>query len=124
VAGTCVKKGCLLINLEQLGDNSVTDRNFQALQAFVPDTGGQSINVRFGTVTLSWSAATVATNVTVPHGLGRLPVVVLATGKDAPATGEVPTCNPNTWTATTFGLNAETKNSWTGSVVVSWIAIG
>lgn len=112
-----------MIALEHVPDLDI-DRNLQMLAKLTIDAGGRSVGLRFGTVTLTWTANTASGSVSVAHGLGKTPVVVLATGKDAAVFGQIPSCNPNSYTATTFTMSAETKNSWTGTMTLCWVAIG
>jgi hypothetical protein len=92
------------------------------------DTGGRSVAIRHGNVTMTWTAATSAAAQTVTHGLpsGRTPTNVQLTPRSVgfgPA-GEVIVCKATARGATTFTVNAESNNVVTGSVVVDWFAVG
>lgn len=105
-------------------DWAAVERMRQRLQSLVVDTGGQSVGIRFAQATLSFAASTNSGTITVSHGLGRTPIVVVATAHNAPAFGNVPTCHAATFTSTTFQMNGEVKTAFTGDVAVSWVAIG
>lgn len=63
-----------MISLEPLTDGSPAARNFDTLRRLVPDSGGQSVRFRFGTVTLTWPGASQQSNApTTAHGLGSVP---------------------------------------------------
>lgn len=84
--------------------------------------GGKS--VRSGQSTLTFTAAVTSNTVSVTHGLRKVPTEVVATSFNAPAFGNIPTCNAFGYGATSFSLNGEVKTAFTGTVVVSWIARG
>lgn len=75
-----------MISLERLFDNSISQRNFDKLSQAVIDTGAdpttgapRQVGLRFGTGTATFTASTHSANVTVPHGLGRVPANVQLT---------------------------------------------
>lgn len=113
-----------MIPLEKIADGSPAARNFDTLARSVLDTGGQTAGVRFGVATLSFTASTNSASTTVAHGLGTTPVSIVATSKNGSTFGQIPNCNTHTIGDTTFGLTGEVKTAFTGSVTVSWIAIG
>jgi hypothetical protein len=113
-----------MINLENLLDGSIADRNFQALARLGIDTGGQSVGIRFGVATLSWTASTDSAVLTVTHGLGRTPVVVVANSFSAASFASVPYCTTLSFTSTSFGLAGIVRAAFTGSTQVCWVAIG
>jgi hypothetical protein len=63
----------MTIALEHLADNSPADRNFRRLAQLMPNTGGKSIGIRFGSSSATWTAAVLSAAVTIPHGLGIAP---------------------------------------------------
>ena len=66
-----------MISLEHLADNSISDRNFLKLMSLVPDTGGRSVGIRSGTVTLTWPGAAQQSDApTFAHGLTIAPQAV------------------------------------------------
>lgn len=67
-----------MIDLEQVGDGSTSDRNFQKLLKLVVDTGGQSIAVRWGNALMPFGGTQLA-NKSVSHGLGVAPVAIFQT---------------------------------------------
>lgn len=71
-----------MIKLEHLADSSISDRNFQKLMSLVLDTGGESVGLRFGTGSATWTAAVNSASVTVPHGLGKIPAAAGAFTRD------------------------------------------
>lgn len=83
-----------MIALEHLGDNSASDRNFRALRKSVPDTGGQSLIIRGGSVAedgtiKSGSGFTVTKNGTGDYSVefaapfALTPAVIVGTGETA-----------------------------------------
>lgn len=123
------------IALEGLNDNSVSDRNFQQILAFLntvatPSTDGhgisfQGIAIRFGTQTLTWPGGSPFTDTpSVTHGLGRTPKTVFATANVVTNVVEPYTLVPG---ATTFFLSGWCPNASPSAgshETVSWLAIG
>lgn len=121
----------MALNLEYAlrGDNldaKAASRNFLRLASLVIGTGELNLELRFGVESLTWAAAVNSGANTVTHGLGRTPAVVFACAKDSPQTvaGQIPVCNPSSYNATDFTLDAETAVAYTGNQDVVWIAIG
>lgn len=115
----------MTIALEHLADGSISDHNFQKLMALVLDTGGQSIGLRIGTGTVTFTTSTTSPVVTVNHGLGKTPVVVFAGPMFAAAstyTGIVIT--PSHATSTQCSFNGDCRTSLNQSVVFAWVVIG
>lgn len=115
------------IGLERVqeGDWDGLNRVIDRLRSLVLDTGGQSIGVRFGHVTLSWSSSTSAGNQVVAHGLGRTPENVQVTPRSMPfSSGVTVTCKEVSRDATDITINAEASSSVTGDVVVDWLVVG
>lgn len=96
--------------------------NFDVVADAVANFGGKSIEIRFGTGFVTFTASATSATKLVNHGLGRLPVVVLAT--------EVGTANgilyPTTaYTATQFQIvGGAAFGALTGNTNFGWIAIG
>lgn len=111
------------IALERLEDNSVTDRNFLTLAEIVVDTGGQSVGVRFGANSATWSASPTSATKTIAHGLGRTPgaVFVSATGTGFLLYSEASASN----STNIFISGTDTRNtSLTGTFAFYWLVIG
>lgn len=77
-----------------------------------------------GTADLSFVASTDSDTTVVQHGLSITPRGVLAISSSAPAFGNIPLCNTWDYDATTFKVNGESKNPFTGTVNIVWIAFG
>ena len=110
----------VLIGLEHLADGSIADRNFLQLANLVIDTGGRSLGIRFGSDTVSFTAAAQSANKVISHGLGKTPILVL---------GIVGTqgmfLNTFTYTDTTFTASAYyAAGTTTGNFTIFWVAIG
>lgn len=108
----------LLLNLRQ-------DLSLDLSVDVQPGTAASLANLGIarGTATLAFTAAALSAAVSVAHGLAATPTAVVASPLTVPTAGEIPTCNPYTFTPTTFQLVGETKTVWTGAVLVSWIAL-
>lgn len=102
-------------------DPDIVQRNFDALVADRGSFGGKQVEIRFGTGSATWTAASTTPTVTVPHGLGRLPVFASAstangligyavTAVDATNLSVVGFTTPNT--------------AFTGTLNFYWLAIG
>lgn len=115
-----------MISLERLFDNSPTDRNFQRLVSLVVDTGGQSVGLRFGTVTLTYTASATSAAATVTHGLGKTPEYIGSLGTTGLSKRHVVNYVSGSRNDTDFQLQAETADSAavTGSISVFWVVIG
>jgi hypothetical protein len=119
------------ISLEQLADGSVSDRNFQKLMSLVPDTGGQSAGIRFGTVAAN-GAIIRGQGFTVTKGAAGIytvnqtwttaPVVLVAVGSTGGALAVKVSTDPST-----AGFGVTTYVSTSGANLDSmfhWLAIG
>lgn len=96
-------------------------RPFEQLQAQVIDTGGTGLHLRTGTATVPVVADTFGNLADIPHGLGRLPHIILLTSSTRlylPAPGDI--------TDTTFRIDIDHIEavSQTLDVDVYWMAIG
>lgn len=90
------------------------------------DTGGRRLAVRLGAATVAFPGASPASNiVTVPHGMGRQPVLVLGVCDIAgvwshPMTG--------TYTTTSFDVKVRTTDGTSplaaSATTVYWVAFG
>lgn len=78
---------------------------------------------RGGRDSVVFAAATLSATLTVAHGLGRLPLSVVATAYASPSVEQIPLCNTHNWTDTSFNINAEVDTAYTGSIQFSWIAL-
>lgn len=100
-------------------------RNFEKAQVLSVDTGGQSLGVRFGTDTASFSAASNTGSITVAHGLGKTPEFISV----FPALGSVPMfasyiAASRTDTEFDYRLDTGDGSSVTEDVGVFWMVIG
>lgn len=80
--------------------------------------------VNFGTITLKWAGSALSEAKNVNHGLGTEPVFIDLISSPAPEPGKIPVANISSKSATTFTVNAETKNVHTGEITMLWLAIG
>lgn len=102
-------------------------QKFDALAQAMPGLGGKSVEIRYGTVTLTWANGQANSAVSVvTHGLGRAPNVVLVT---ANGTGgpDLLVCQAFTFTATQFSVQGgflTGTSAGTTNVTAGWIAIG
>lgn len=113
-----------MIGLEYLADGTISDRNFQRLNALVPDTGGQTVGIRFGTSSIGFTASTDSADTVISHGLGTTPVVVLVSVHTAPTFATVAALNAHSYGATTFTVNGRVASAATATVPIVWLAIG
>jgi hypothetical protein len=102
--------------------------NFDALFAGGLETGDRQIAMRFGVSNATYPGGTaLGSALVVPHGLGRTPVAVVATGKNGTTQGVV-AVETEAYSATTFTLRVQDVSGvaraagWT--VPVAWIAVG
>jgi hypothetical protein len=79
-------------------------------------------NIRFGSDSLDFEEGTLSEPTTITHGLGKVPLSVVATALQAPGPEEIPNCNAFNWTDQTFDVNGETFSPIDGSVSFSWMA--
>lgn len=114
-----------MIPLQLAGDGSLADFNFQQLMGLVIDTGGVSLGIRCGFVTVSFSASTVSGTETVDHGLGRTPLVYFVGNVNisgvASITGFV---EDGSGDETSFDALASASTSITQDVNLSWWVAG
>jgi hypothetical protein len=114
-----------MINLEQLADGSISDRNFQKLMSLVPDSGGQTVGFRFGETSVTYPGASQsATLKTVAHGLGRIPVVVFTQAFNT----TVHLAEPHSKDATNIQITTATRDESSPAggttAAVFWLVIG
>lgn len=116
----------MTVQLENLADGSVSDRNFQALARLVLDTGGRSIGIRFGTnSTVDWAASKDSSTATVTHGLGKTPIVVLCQFHDTGSLTTSPVANVGGLTSTQFSIAGHNDTAITATdVPFFWVVIG
>jgi hypothetical protein len=99
-------------------------RDFDAIALAIPGTGGKDIEIRYGTATVTFTASQDSDLPTVNHGLGRTPVIVVATPYNVAAYANIPKVDWFGATSTTFALAARVESAITLAVTVTWIAIG
>lgn len=80
-------------------------------------------NVKRGIATLAFAASKNSGTISVEHGLGVVPVAVVATAFNAPAFTQLVLPNVFGYTATTFSMNGELAANTTGSLTVAWVAV-
>lgn len=113
----------MTIALEHLADASIADRNFQKLTRLVMDTGGQTAGIRFGATSVVFTAVATAST-TVTHGLGKTPIVALATF-DISGTAFHIMAEVFSVGATTFGLQGFLPaGAATTTRTAYWVVIG
>jgi hypothetical protein len=123
--------------LENINRNGTVDavalqRNIEALARLVPGLGNQSVEIRFGSGTLTWPGATPFSNtVGTLHGLGRTPIAaaalpLLPSGGAAVLVSYTALDASNiTWRGCTPDVAGAAVNPTTGTTrAFLWIAIG
>lgn len=103
------------------GDWQAVERLRLALQSLVVDTGGQSIGVRFGTSTATWTAAATTPGVTIPHGLARSPIYAHASTRTSLLEYAVTSRDATNIVVTGF---VTMNTAFTGSATFDWVVIG
>lgn len=108
-------------------DPEVVQFNFDKLAQLVPETGGLSVRLRFGTGTLTWPGGSQFSNGLSPtHGLGTTPQVVVAIVMRS--TTPLVVLNLTATGATTFSVVGETSDATspanTRTDTVHWLVIG
>lgn len=101
-----------------------TQRALDAIRQAFPIGLEQLRGLKYGTAALTFTASTNSATTAVTHGLGTTPTAVVATSLMAPGFGNIPNCNAYNFGATSFDLNGELTAAYTGSISVSWVAIG
>lgn len=114
----------LITNADGTLNPQALQDNFDQLFAAMVSTGGVELAMRCGLATLTFTASTNGIGTSVNHGLGKVPVAVAITSQGAPAFGQIPTCDVYSKNASSFSFNGEIKNPYTGTITVSWIALG
>ena len=115
----------MTIALEHLADGSIVDRNFQKLMRLVPDTGGQTVSIRFGVDSVDFPVSTDSTVKSILHGLGRVPLAVFVVGGDF--TGSWPgmaSYVTDALTSTTFDVAGQSSGGGPRTNAIYWLAIG
>jgi hypothetical protein len=95
----------------------------------VPGFGGRGVEVRYAAATVTWpGASSICTQLTVTHGLGKTPAVVVATAVGSGSEGQVIAVHVSSYTATSFQVQAEYVKGFAPVLGttrdVAWIAIG
>lgn len=103
--------------------------NFDTIALAAASFGGKSVEVRFGVSTVTWPGGAGTSNgLVVSHGLGRTPVVVVATQNTSSGLAKIPVVATQAFTTTAFTLYAGTVDGTspanTATTTISWIAIG
>lgn len=115
----------MTIKLEQVGDGSVSDHNFQNLAKLVLDTGGQTVGMRSGSVSVGIAASTVSGTQTVNHGLGVTPTSVQLTLQGIAGFGGTQGVNlVAAPTSTQIQFQIDFQVATTGTFPVYWLVIG
>jgi hypothetical protein len=109
-------------------DVDTVQRNFDAVSIAMPGLGGASVEVRFGVGTMTWPGGqSISTELTISHGLGRIPKVVVAT-MQTNGQGQVVAVHAGAYTSTTFKAQADWVQGFSPAagttMPVGWIAIG
>jgi hypothetical protein len=112
-----------MIDLEHVLTGDGVERNFDKLRSLVPDTGGQSIRLRFGMATLSFTASSDSNVLDVAHGMDPQPLLVIAGGRMVNGVASH-TAHVGEIGATTFELYAKRTAAATEDLDFPWLAIG
>lgn len=117
-----------LLRVAELGEEDETlanvQFNFDQIAKQFLDTGGQSLKMRVGTATATFSASPTSATKTVNHGLGSTPVAVFITPSSTGVAWAVP--HVGAFTSTSFGVvlrDADAVNR-TGDHSFYWLAVG
>jgi hypothetical protein len=99
-----------------------------AKNAFLKLAVGADRKIAFGQSNVTWpGAASISNQLTVTHGLGTTPLVVVAT-MQTNSQGQVIACHAGGYTATTFLLQAEWVGGFQpgagGTIPAAWVAVG
>lgn len=118
-----------MIGLELLFDGSASDRNFKKLMQVVLDTGDVSASVRWGMTTFTFTASTTSAGINQPHGLGKVPSLVIMGGWWVSSGTRLGTAHvyedPAAWDDTQFPCVATVQGAaYTGTATAAWVAIG
>ena len=113
----------MTISLEHIvpEDWRAVERMRVALQSLVIDAGGQSLGLRIGTGSATWTAAVNSASVTVPHGLGKTPTIAGAFTRDLGIAYAVTARDATNITVRGFAT-AGTPTS--GTATFDWAVIG
>lgn len=99
-------------------------RDLDAIATLMPGFGGKSVEIRYGTATLAFSASATAAVGAVAHGLGRAPQAIALNVKNVTNFNQIATLEWHNATTTTFDINGLVPAAITANVALSWIAIG
>lgn len=88
------------------------------------DTAGRTMGLRFGSDTLTYTAAAVSAQKTISHGLSRTPTVIFANAKAGAKRHVVNAAG--TIDSTSFDLIAETADGGvlSSTITVYWLVLG
>jgi hypothetical protein len=105
----------------QEGDWDALNRVVDTLRVLVPDAGTRSVGIRFGTSTVTFTAATTSATTAVSHGLGATPVVVFMQEQDTFTRYKASAVGASTFTAQ--GYNTANVLT-TATLTFYWVVIG
>lgn len=98
-------------------------QKFDALAQAIPSFGGRTVEIRFGTSTVTFTASAASASTTVAHGLGKTPVTAYVTYRHAAASTILFTPYIDTVGATNIGISATASTVLTGPITVDWLVI-
>lgn len=106
------------------GDWNGVGRNFQKLMSLLPDTGGRSVGIRFGSDAVTWAGGsrTTAAN-PITHGLGRTPVAVLLTSSTSNMEMSASALGATTFSATGNTMDGTSPVNGTARTFY-WLVVG
>jgi hypothetical protein len=104
-------------------------RNLDALAGAALGLGGLDVAMRFGTAAGAWPGGSPRANTTtIPHGLGRVPIAVVATVVSSPSATWFPVVATVAYATASFGVTAVTSDGSSPALstqyTIVWIAIG
>lgn len=112
-----------MIPLEPVRETSAVARNFRRLATLVPDFAGKVVGVRFGIVTLSFTASTDSAAATVTHGLDHTPSLVLV-GNTVIFGTRIVVAYAEAPGPSTFRVFGKADAAFTGTSLHYWLVIG
>lgn len=87
------------------------------------DVAPRGLVFDIGATLLTWTNSVLSAGIAVFPSLGgRFTSLVVATARDSPGPGFVPVVNIFNFGEGVFGMNAETRNPFTGSINIQWLA--
>jgi hypothetical protein len=110
----------LVLEHVQPNDWNALNRTIDLLAGLVLDTGGQSLGIRVGQSTVTFTASALSATTVVSHGLGRTPVAVFYGNVDANMDNLATTVVG----ATTFTVQGRYSSAVTGTASLYWMVVG